>query len=1006
MILRRGYQFTPGYRLQAYVGKGQFGEVWRASGPGGVTLAVKFIDLTDGSGQKEYAAIKRIKSIRQANLMQITAIWQLDEEGNVLPEPPDDAEQTMDLFDLDSQSESGFVVNLGPEPATLVVGMLLGDASLEKFLPRKGDKNANSGVPPGDLLRYMEGVARGLDFLNAPKHDFGAGPVALQHCDIKPANIVLIGDSAVICDFGLARILQRNQATLTQAAGTPAYMSPEAIDGKPSCHSDQYSLAVTYYHLRTGTLPVKDGSVYQVLQAHRSGKLQFERVPGAEREILRRATQMDWRERFPSNTAFVDAIRVALTEQGLRDIGQGAGPTKKHSPDPSPQRGPDGPAAEGIQTMPTADLTDGIVEHSKGGSPIISDPVISERAEKSSRVRSRPDAERQSKQSDQTMHSPSDAVKPHQGTVDLSPIALDGPIPLDGLPDEKESRASAGTTPRSLHTPVEPSTAKASRKPWIVVASVVVVAFAGLAWWKSGDQSRIAPPDKPDPFAEAVDLLPNDLALAKQQFEAAIKGIPSLKQPVIEFATDKHQGAIEVIAVIGNDPKLLTTGYDKRPRLWSDSPGASPSDETKQPANRPLSSVVLAELPANVYNKEAVRITADQRWLLIGSGASLQAWAVDRLLSADRNTFPIQPSAQWTFDDEVISLAVHPREPTRIVVAIANQTAFVVDIEVAKQRNRQNANQGNDASRIAQTALVDVASLMHFVESGQSVVMRQESGDLVAFDWSALATNDAKVGAVPEIQTGITGVRDVVIQPQPDDLNSNVQGQIWGGDEEGVLSGYVVETVDQKGASQTQQSDKVRFRRWFVDDDVHQRGMTVVKSARIAANPSANGNDWVLVSGDEEGRLGIHRYTASMMKNASVGNEVTTSSQTAPTAVDLQDGPVRCLDISPDGKWLAVGAKNAVWVINLESPLEYLTRLKVADVSVDSVLIDAANDQLVVGCGDGQLARFNWSHCQLRTLVAPIRDDAPDSAEPGPRDQPKRPKGKLTFTHPIPVVPS
>src|SRR6056297_708728 len=86
MLLRRGYQFTPGYKLQEYVGKGQFGQVWRASGPGGVTMAVKFVDLSDGRGHKEYEAIKRIKSIRQANLMPITAIWRLDEEGNVIEE--------------------------------------------------------------------------------------------------------------------------------------------------------------------------------------------------------------------------------------------------------------------------------------------------------------------------------------------------------------------------------------------------------------------------------------------------------------------------------------------------------------------------------------------------------------------------------------------------------------------------------------------------------------------------------------------------------------------------------------------------------------------------------------------------------------------------------------------------------------------------------------------------------------------------------------------------------
>ncbi len=72
MILRRDHQFAPGYRLQKYIGKGQFGEVWQAKAPGGVTLAVKFIDISDGRGLTEYAAIKKIKSITHANLMPLT----------------------------------------------------------------------------------------------------------------------------------------------------------------------------------------------------------------------------------------------------------------------------------------------------------------------------------------------------------------------------------------------------------------------------------------------------------------------------------------------------------------------------------------------------------------------------------------------------------------------------------------------------------------------------------------------------------------------------------------------------------------------------------------------------------------------------------------------------------------------------------------------------------------------------------------------------------------------
>ena len=309
-MLERGFEFAPGYRLQEFLGRGQFGQVWRASAPGGTAAAVKFIDLTEGSGQKEYSGIKRVKQIRQANLMPITAIWLLDAEGKVIADPSEDAIETIDAAALTDQP-TGVALRPQVEPAWLAVAMLLGGQSLLQRL-RECRQQGKSGIPPKELLSYMDDAAKGLDFLNESRHDLGAGQVAIQHCDVKPANIVMIGTSAVVCDFGLARILTRNQITATSASGTPAYMAPEAIGGKPSRTSDQYSLAVTYYHLRTGSLPVKDGTLYEVLEAHRRGELNFDNISADEKSVLQKATKLEWQNRFESNRDFVDALREAL----------------------------------------------------------------------------------------------------------------------------------------------------------------------------------------------------------------------------------------------------------------------------------------------------------------------------------------------------------------------------------------------------------------------------------------------------------------------------------------------------------------------------------------------------------------------------------------------------------------------------------------------------------------------------------------------------------------------
>ena len=314
-MLKRGFQFAPGYRLQEFLGRGQFGQVWRATAPGGAAMAAKFIDLSDGQGQKEYEGVKRVKQIRHANLMPITALWLLDGEGKVIEEAPDDINETIDVSVVESKGRSAIVLPPKVDPSWLVVGMLLGGKSLQQRL-RECVTEGMPGIPPKELLAYLDESAKGLDFLNSPQHDLGEGPIAIQHSDVKPANIVLIGSSAVVCDFGLARILTRNQVTATSAAGTPAYMAPEAISGKPSRHSDQYSLAVTYYHLRTGTLPVSDGSLWEVLDAHRHGKLNLSAVSEAEQAVIRKATHLQWDQRFESCLEMVDAMRDALRAEG------------------------------------------------------------------------------------------------------------------------------------------------------------------------------------------------------------------------------------------------------------------------------------------------------------------------------------------------------------------------------------------------------------------------------------------------------------------------------------------------------------------------------------------------------------------------------------------------------------------------------------------------------------------------------------------------------------------
>ena len=65
-----------GYRLIERLGKGGFGEVWKADAPGGFQVALKFVRLEDGAGVIEERSLAVINRIRHANLLNQFGAWQ------------------------------------------------------------------------------------------------------------------------------------------------------------------------------------------------------------------------------------------------------------------------------------------------------------------------------------------------------------------------------------------------------------------------------------------------------------------------------------------------------------------------------------------------------------------------------------------------------------------------------------------------------------------------------------------------------------------------------------------------------------------------------------------------------------------------------------------------------------------------------------------------------------------------------------------------------------------
>ncbi len=272
------------YEIVSELGRGAMGTVFRARDPRiNRVVAIKTIAFpsTDADLMREY---------RQRFYREAQAAGRLSHPGIVT------------IFDADEERASS---------TPFIVMEFVDGKPLDQFI---------AGEPEGRLdwhaaIGLLHQIAAALDYAHAH---------GIVHRDIKPANLLITSEGQVkIADFGIAK-LSKVEATLPgYLMGTPAYMSPEQLNGQPvDGRSDLFSLGVIAYWLLTGHKPFTGQSITEVsIQvATKEPRAASQAAPGLSADfdqVLARALAKDPAQRYQSGKDFA---------ADLQDVNAGRAP--------------------------------------------------------------------------------------------------------------------------------------------------------------------------------------------------------------------------------------------------------------------------------------------------------------------------------------------------------------------------------------------------------------------------------------------------------------------------------------------------------------------------------------------------------------------------------------------------------------------------------------------------------------------------------------------------------
>jgi eukaryotic-like serine/threonine-protein kinase len=306
------------YELLEELGSGAMGVVYRAFDPViGRTVAVKTMRLVEqGSGLSHVELFARFQT-------EARAAGRLGHPNIVV------------------------VHDAGEEDGLFYITMeLIEGRSLQAQI------EARQAFPLPRVLRLMQQACAALDFAHQRN---------VIHRDIKPANLMLTPDDTLkISDFGTAKIVAIGSEQTVQIIGTPSYMSPEQIKGRPvDRRSDVFSLGVVLYELVTGEKPFSGDTVttviYKIVNEEPPPPRELDpSIPPGLSAVILRALAKSPAFRYRSCGELFEALRDSRTSSGAGSGTRSAAATQPAARNPvsgtdrslrtSSSRQPAGPA--------------------------------------------------------------------------------------------------------------------------------------------------------------------------------------------------------------------------------------------------------------------------------------------------------------------------------------------------------------------------------------------------------------------------------------------------------------------------------------------------------------------------------------------------------------------------------------------------------------------------------------------------------------------------------------